>query len=342
MAAHAGAVISIVFSADGRLCASGGDDGRVIIRDVESGRVMRVIDAHTAPVRSLAFTQDGTCVLSAGVDDQYWLWTIEDGAGTWMPVRHTSPVDYCALSASARYLTTSCGDRFVYVWDVPSGALVERYGTRRLFNHLITPSRRRAGLPADADPDSYLPGESVYNVMVIRMSADGTRALFSATSREPGSLRAAAQQATPAAVPPSFDSACILALDLSTGEVHSVNPSQNEPVSAFTLDADGTRLLWARADHSLELWDLRRDKQLTTLHGHSEKVNAVAFTRDGKGAVSCSRDRSARVWSLETGEEVAAFTADSALRTLALASHDDAIAVGDVAGRLHVLRLVER
>jgi WD40 repeat protein len=340
MAAHAGAVISVVFSADSRLCASGGDDGRVIVRDVESGRLMKVIDAHTAPVRSLAFTQDGTCVLSAGVDDQYWLWTIEDGAGTWMPVRHVSPVDYCALSASARYLTTSCGDRFVYVWDVPSGALVERYGTRRLFNHLITPSRRRAVLPADAYLDSYLPGESVYDVMVIRMSADGTRALFSATSRQRGSLRAAAQQPTRAAATASSDSACILALNLSTGEVQSVNASQHEPVNAFTLDAEGTRLLWARADHSLELWDLRRDQHLTTLQGHSEKVNAVAFTRDGKRAVSCSRDRSARVWSLETGEEIAAFTADAALRSLAVASHDDAIAVGDVAGRLHVLRLV--
>ena len=342
MGAHAGAVISVVFSADGRMCASGGDDGRVMIRDVESGRVVRVIDAHTAPVRSLAFTQDGSCVLSAGIDDQYWLWTIADGAGTWIPVRHVSPVDYCALSASARYLTTSCGDRFVYVWDVPSGALVERYGTRRLFSHLIRPSRRRSVLRGDADPDSYLPGESVYDVIVIRMSVDGTHALFSATRREEGSLRTAAGQPAREAAAPSPDSVCILALNLSTWEVHSVNTPQKEPISAFTIDAEGAKMLWARADHSLELWDLRGDQRLATLDGHSEKINAVAFTRDGRRAVSCSRDRSVRVWDLETGEEIAAFTADSALRSLAIASNDDAVAVGDVAGRLHILRLVGR
>jgi len=92
----------------------------------------------------------------------------------------------------------------------------------------------------------------------------------------------------------------------------------------------------------MELWDLRSDQRLATLHGHSERINEVALTRDGKRAVSCSRDRSARVWSLETGEEIAAFTADSELRSLAVSSHDDAIAVGDVAGRVHVLRLVVR
>jgi WD40 repeat protein len=331
-----------VFSADGRICASGGVDGRVMIREVESGRVVRVIEAHSAPVRSLAFTADGYCVLSGGLDDQYWLWAIENGAASWLPIRHTSPIDYCALSTTARYLTTSCADRFVYIWDVPSGALVERIGTRRLFDHLIAPSMLRRELPdSEYYRDRYFPGESIYHVATVRMSPDGAHALFCATTRVAASLRGGGVRVS--ANEPSgsiSDSACLLALNIGTGEVHSIAMSQTQPVSAFAVDANATRLLWAKADHALELWDLRREVRIATLRGHREKVNAVGLSRDGKRAISCSRDRSVRVWDLLTVTEVAAFTADSALRSLALAPDDEVLAVGDTAGRVHFLRLV--
>ena len=330
---HGGAVTALVFSPDGRLCASGGDDGRIVIHEVESGHVLRVIDAHAARVRSLAFTEDGACVLSGGVDQKYWLWTVASGDGAWIPVRHLAPVDYCALTASARYLMTSCTDQFVYIWDVPSGALVDKYGTRRLFDHLIVPAARRDDLPdTDEHRDTYLAGEARYDVVIIRMSPDGTHAALSATVRE----RGAGRNALRAGPPPA--GVCLLVLNLRTGEFQSVSAPQVEAVTAFSIDTAKARLLWAKADHVIELWNLRPEARLATMRGHTQKVNAVEFSRDGRRAISCGRDRSARVWNVETGEQLAAYTADAALRSMALAP-DDTIAVGDVAGRIHILRL---
>jgi WD40 repeat protein len=166
--ADAGVVQVVVFSPDGRLCASASDDGPVTIREVESGRVVRRINATPAPARGLAFTADSSCILSAG-NGHYWLWRIDTGDGTWIPVRHAAPVDCSALSAVARYLTTSCTDRFVYIWDVPSGALIDRFGTRRLFAHVIAATPKRLALPDTEEyRDIYLPGESVYDILSAR------------------------------------------------------------------------------------------------------------------------------------------------------------------------------
>jgi WD40 repeat protein len=319
--ADAGVVQVVVFSPDGRLCASASDDGPVTIREVGSGRVVRRIDATPAPARALAFTPDSSCILSAG-GGQYWLWRIDTGEGTWMPVRHAAPVDCSALSAVARYLTTSCADRFVYIWDVPSGGLIDRFGTRRLFTHVITPAPKRQTLPDTEEcRDTYLAGESVYDVVVASMSGDGAYAIFSARKHDP-------------------DGACLLVLNIGTGEIQSMAVPQKVPVKAFTIDADATRLLWARADHTIELWDLHRNERITTMRGHTDKVEAVRLSCDGRRAFSCGRDRTVRVWFVDTGEQIAAFTADAPLRGLAVAPADDVIAAGDVAGRVHLLRLV--
>jgi WD40 repeat protein len=271
--AHTGAVVSLVFSADGQLCASGGNDGRVKVRDVASGHVIRTFDAHPVPVRSLAFTQDGSCVLSGGLDAKYWLWTIESGESGWIPVRHGAPVDYSAFSPAARYMVTACADRFVYVWDVPSGVLIVRYGTRRLFDHLITAAPRRHELPQTEELlDTYLAGEAVYKVHIVRMSADGSHALLSATTGDSDSIRASPVLEGGGFGSPLRASACILALKIDTGEIDSISVPQTEPIIAFTVDASRTRLLWATQDHALELWDLQHEKKIASLRGHSERV----------------------------------------------------------------------
>jgi WD40 repeat protein len=334
-----GAVLSVVFSTDGRLCASGSDDGRIIVRDVDSWRTVREISTQSGAVRSLAFSSDNSCVLSSGDDLGHWLWTIDTGEGAWIPVRHSAPVDCYALSAVTRYLITSCSDRFVYLWDVPSGALVDRYGTRRLFDHLIAPSPKRQAVSGQEDwQDRYLSGEAVYSVVLLRMSQDGAFAVLSATRQEPGAIRDQLR-------PPEMRGrdtragACLLVVKVRTGEIWSVEVSQSEPVTAFTVADEGGRLLLARVDHALELWNLEDEQRIRVLQGHTDKVNRVLFCCGGTRAVSSGRDRTIRVWDLDAGVQIAGFTVDAAVRALGVTMDPMLIAAGDSSGRTHLLKL---
>lgn len=332
---HVGAGVCVVFSSDGSLCASGGTDGRILVRSFASGQTVCAFDAHQGPVLSLAFTADASCVLSAGVDGRYSLWAVATGQGYTLTVQHLAPVGHCAYSGVARYLVTACRDHFVYVWDVPSSALIARYGTRRLFDHLITPAPRRRELPPTEELlDTYLAGETVFDVAIVRMSGDGRHALLSATARDTGPFRPASATAPPAG-------SCLLVFELATGNVRSVSDIQPEVISAFAIDATGARLLWARSDHRLELWHLDRGERLATLDGHTDKVNAVAFGPQGDRAFSCGRDRTLRAWDLTTGKTIASFTADSALRALAVSTEGHSLVATDVAGRVHSLQLEE-
>lgn len=336
----ADAAVCVVLGPDGTLCAAGTVDGRIVVHDMATWRLVREIAAHAGAVLSLAFTDDASCLLSGDVDGIYCLWVIDTGERFPMPVRHLAPIIHCAYSPAARFLVTAGRDQFVYLWDVPAGVLLARYGTRRLFDHLIEDAPRRCEMPAtDELLDTYLPGEMRFEIVMVGASADGRFAVLSATAREPGSLRVAAREPSSpegAAEPPG---SCLLVFEIATGEIRSIVSPQADPITAFAIDAAGTRVLWARSDHALELWDLKRNLRLALLEGHGDKVNAIAFGTQADRAYSCGKDRSLRVWDLASGGTTASMTADAALRSIAVGKDGQGIVVADAAGRMHVLDL---
>jgi len=54
----------------------------------------------------------------------------------------------------------------------------------------------------------------------------------------------------------------------------------------------------------LKVWDIKNGKELRTLKNHTNEVNAVAVTPDGRYAISASGDRNLKVWDVESGEEL--------------------------------------
>jgi WD40 repeat protein len=173
------------------------------------------------------------------------------------------------------------------------------------------------------------------------MSPDGRNALLSATVRDSAVLRRTGGAAGPTGDLPDPVGSCLLVFELATGGVRSVTSTQTDPISAFAIDESAQLLLWARSDHQLELWDLERAERIALLEGHTAKVNAIAFGAGGDRAYSCARDRTLRAWELATHAMLASFTADAALRSLAVAPDGLSVVVGDVSGRVHALQWVE-
>ncbi len=58
----------------------------------------------------------------------------------------------------------------------------------------------------------------------------------------------------------------------------------------------------------LRLWDLATGKEVRQFTGHTQRVEAAAFSADGKYALSGSFDKALKLWDVATGKEVKAFT----------------------------------
>ncbi|MEC4986649.1 MAG: WD40 repeat domain-containing protein, partial [Oscillatoria sp. PMC 1076.18] len=86
-------------------------------------------------------------------------------------------------------------------------------------------------------------------------------------------------------------------------------------------------------------WDLATGQEIRTLTGHSDWVEAVAITRDGKHAISGSSDNTLKLWDLATGAVLATFTADVFVLCCAVAPDGRTVVAGDESGKVYFLRL---
>ncbi|CAD6492343.1 MAG: WD domain, G-beta repeat [Candidatus Argoarchaeum ethanivorans] len=78
---------------------------------------------------------------------------------------------------------------------------------------------------------------------------------------------------------------------------------------------------------------------IRTLKGHTDWVNAVAVTPDGRYAISGSWDRTLKVWDIGSGEVIASFNEDGPLHSCVISPNGRTIVAGDASGAVHFLRL---
>jgi WD40 repeat protein len=76
---HEAGVLSVAFSADGKLLASGSGDAAVRLWDMTTGRVMATLRGHTSAVSSVAFSGEGRLLASGSYDQTVRLWDVVTG-----------------------------------------------------------------------------------------------------------------------------------------------------------------------------------------------------------------------------------------------------------------------
>lgn len=76
--AHAGGIITLAFSPDGKTVASSGGDSKVCLWNVDTGSAIRTLTQHQHPVLSLAFSPDNK-MLASGSERQCYVWDVATG-----------------------------------------------------------------------------------------------------------------------------------------------------------------------------------------------------------------------------------------------------------------------
>jgi transcription initiation factor TFIID subunit 5 len=74
MTGHYSTIYALAFHPEGRILASAGDDAKIILWDLGSGRKIKTLTGHIKPIWSLDFSQDGSVLASGSADNTVRIW----------------------------------------------------------------------------------------------------------------------------------------------------------------------------------------------------------------------------------------------------------------------------
>ena len=86
-----------------------------------------------------------------------------------------------------------------------------------------------------------------------------------------------------------------------------------------TFSFSDERIAFAGKSGIIYLWDLKQSEIPRQFTGHTDHVWALAFSPDGKSLVSGSGDKTARIWDVETGDEISQLPLEKPFTPMALA-----------------------
>lgn len=310
--------------------------GEVMVWDTATGDVLRtdVVGGVTA----LALSPDGALLAVGHSSGRVVVHRVASGEQEHLPPTSSGAAATALAFAGPHHILcgTAAGD--VLVGDLPSGAWTHRM-----------PSQGSSVLAVAATPD--------LRALVSGGADGGTRAWDPRSPQSPGSapLRAVAGPAGG----PSDIAARTRVEKLETDGFGGDSSSRHEvtavATSGWTALAASRhwtlihyRLGIAREETHVRLWDTSSGKLVHDLAvaeralvhgGHVDTFRCVALSADGSLAAAGSDDRTLRVWDTTTGEQVAAFTGESAITGCDLEADGARVVATEVSGRVHTLDL---
>ncbi len=305
---HGQRIIAVAFSPNGRHLSSASQDGTVLLWDPEDGRRIRAFDGVGG--RGLAFSPDGR-LLAASAGGRVKVWDLATGWRVLTLGEGAVEIGSLAFGADGR-LATGGSDGTIGIWETDAAGEALSFGeSRRLAGHpspaLYLAVDRAGHIVSGSDDATVRVWDPSSGAQTRQL--DGHGAFIASVAVTPDGRRA---------VSGGWD-ANLCQWDLESGTLIRRLAAHPGGVVALAISPDGRQALsgggsrfdqgWkSGTDLGVRLWDLDSGARIRQLDGHTGMIWCVAFSPDGRHALSTSGDGTARVWDLADGAELRRFT----------------------------------
>lgn len=121
---HHGRIMTLDMSRDSTILASGGDDSTIVLRNLQTGEILKTLKYHKGIITSLKISPDGHYLISGGTDNLIFLYDIEADKVAGEFKEHSDDITCVNFSPGGRLAAGAGGDGSVTVYDIKSAKTI--------------------------------------------------------------------------------------------------------------------------------------------------------------------------------------------------------------------------
>ncbi len=331
----------IALSPDSNLFASVSAPDTVTISDINTGEDIANLTGHTAPVHTLLFSPCGQYLAGANLGATVQIWDIQNESLVMMPTTYEGKRARLTYAADNTLRVADIHGDKVVIWNASNGEkldVFETFGSTDRASRFSSDGTQFAVCSTAGDVEVWEAGipltvvsssgfkSTAYSVAFLE---EGRTLVSSHWGRSNKVLWDVASREKRKVLPPLTErtsvrrsialSPCeeLLAVDTSEGNIEVWHIASETLIAELTAHENESYQItlafsptgkyfvsggWA---DEVYVWDTAHWEKQHKLIAHTGTVVAVAFHPDGKRFVTSSRDGTARLWNVETGEQVA-------------------------------------
>ncbi|GAB1541332.1 NB-ARC domain-containing protein [Scytonema sp. NUACC21] len=285
-----GGVLSVAFSPDGKLMATGDSNGNIRIYQVTSGQQILICKGHTNWVVSLSFSPDGSFIASGSTDYTVRLWEVSTGHCLKILREHSNDVWSVTFSPDGTLLASGSDDRTIRLWDVSTGRCVKilRGHTNWVLSVAFTPNGKALVSGSDDRTIRLWNISTGQCLNIFQGHLDGVRSI--ALGPDGKTLVSGSEDNT------------LKLWDLRTGKCLKTLQGHTDRVFSVAFNLKGDIVASGSHDQTVRIWSVATGECLRIFTGHTNWVFSVAFSSQDNILASGGYDRTVRLWSVNLGE----------------------------------------
>jgi WD40 repeat protein len=265
---HSAAVNSVAISPNGKLLASGGDDTKIILWDVESGMQLRTIAGSSTQIESIVFDPKGKNLAAANMDGSVDVWDVESGrklfsiAGRCHNSLEFNPISYSPDGETLAYVgygdnlkkepPKKSDERSKIQWlAIPCGERANQNAAIYFYN--FRTSQTRSFVQLGNNPSSHLPIAFSPDNKVLASGKGHVLTLWDVTAGN----------------------------EIRSFKFDQSNNKDINYIASLAFSPDGSMLVASYQD-TVKVIDVFRRKEIDSLKGPYSTAKFVSFSPDGQ------------------------------------------------------------
>ncbi|MBK7455754.1 MAG: NACHT domain-containing protein [Anaerolineales bacterium] len=259
------------------------------IWNVESGKLIRVVEGYSRLIGANAFSPDSRLLFQGDASGKIRIWDLQSHRYIAKFQGHAGPVWTIAFSPDGKTFATAGDDRFLRLWDAASLHCIRTYlgHTGQIWS--LTFSQDGSHLATGGSPHGIIIWDLSLDAGAAKAHTFGTSSDVWSLAFDPSGMNLVS----------GHTNGMVTIWDVKSGEIKGRMQHGTVPVGAIRFNSDGKTIITSSNEHLLKFWNAETTEliQTVSISVDGNRTRAAAIGAGGNVTATGSAESTIYLWN---------------------------------------------